>query len=47
MCNHTFLKMNDVTVCVKCGMTVADGKKVIFDRKLPSYIRKKNRRKKK
>lgn len=45
MCSHTWQKINDVTVCQKCGLTrTADGK-IIFDRKLPNY--KKKRRKKK
>ena len=36
MCNHTFVKFNDVSVCTKCGLTLAD-KKAVFDRKLPSF----------
>lgn len=48
MCNHSaIIKINDVRVCAKCGMTLVDSKKVIFDRKLRPYISKKNRRKNK
>ena len=50
MCNHSMVKVNDVNVCVKCGLILADRKKVIFDRELSDYIRnknKKNRRKSK
>lgn len=47
MCNHSMVKVNDLNVCVKCGLILADHKKVVFDRKLSDYIRnrsKKNRR---
>lgn len=46
MCNHEFMKVNDVRVCTKCGLTFTDSNKVIFDRKLPNYGRKKRGKKK-
>lgn len=33
MCGHIFIKINDISVCIKCGITFT-GQKVIFDRKL-------------
>ena len=44
MCNHILTKMNDICVCAKCGMTVANGKKVLFDRSLTNYIKNKNKK---
>lgn len=40
MCKHVWKDMNDVRVCLRCGITVRrlDGA-IIFDRKLPN-IRK-------
>lgn len=43
MCNHTMHKFNDLYVCIKCGYTVTKDKKVIFDRKLPTF-RPKNKK---
>lgn len=48
MCRHSsVVKVNDLRICLKCGMTLADNKKIVFDRKLRPYIEKKNRRKNK
>lgn len=44
MCKHQFIKINDVSVCKFCGLTLSFDGKVMFDRKLPNY--KKKRRKK-
>lgn len=38
--------MNDVKACIKCGLTIANGK-VLFDKKLPNYKPKKRKCKKK
>lgn len=46
MCNHIMIKVNDLNVCAKCGMTLADGK-VVFDRGLLDYIKSKEKNKKK
>ena len=41
MCNHLWKIVNDVRVCVRCGLTASrfDGK-IIFDRKLPNRLQK-------
>ena len=44
MCNHIMKKVNNLNVCIKCGLTLADNKKIVFDRRLTDYIKKKNRR---
>lgn len=43
MCNHTYKKINDVWVCIKCGLTRTITGKIIFDRKLPNYKSKRRR----
>lgn len=41
MCNHKkMIKINDVDVCLKCGMTVCNGKFIQIDRKLVEKIGK-------
>ena len=40
-CKHKFIKINDVDVCTKCGLSICDGKTVVFDRKLVNKIGKK------
>lgn len=44
MCNHIWKKVNDVRVCLRCGMTVRllDGA-ILFDRKLPNIGNKKGK----
>lgn len=40
-CSHSWKKVNDVQVCIRCGLTrISDGK-IIFDRRLPNYKSKK------
>ena len=34
MCRHKFIKIDDVSVCVKCGLSICDNKAVVIDRKL-------------
>lgn len=47
MCTHgNTVKINDVRVCLKCGLTLTPDNKVIFDRKLPNYKNKKRKRRK-
>lgn len=41
-CGHSWKKINDVAVCVKCGLVMANGK-VMFDRALPSRKMKKRK----
>jgi hypothetical protein len=45
MCNHIWKKVNDVHICVNCGLTRTYDGKIMFDRKLPSYIKNKKKRK--
>ena len=41
MCNHIWKVVNDVRVCLRCGLTVSrfDGSIVGFDRKLPDALK--------
>lgn len=39
-CKHKFVKINDVSVCIKCGLTVCDGKAVLIDRKFVNKVGK-------
>lgn len=44
MCKHKKVLINNIYVCVKCGLMVSrEGKFIGFDRKLPDYLR--NRKK--
>ena len=47
MCKHNFIKVNDVSVCKICGLTLFNGK-VMFDRQFANVGKKvkKKRRKK-
>lgn len=49
MCKHEVKKIEDVKVCLRCGMTTLSNGKVIFDKEILKYIgnNKSNRRKKK
>ena len=40
MCNHIWKIVNDVRVCLRCGLTINrfDGS-VLFDRKLPGMVK--------
>ena len=46
MCGHTWKRVNDVWICVRCGLTKTYDGRILFDRKLPSYSDKKKRKKK-
>ena len=38
MCSHgNTVKINDVRVCLKCGMTITNNGKIIFDKKIAGY----------
>lgn len=44
-CTHTnTIKVNDVKVCLKCGLTLTHDGKVLFDRKIPNYNSKKKKK---
>lgn len=45
MCGHQWRKLNDVYICVRCGLTKTYDGKIIFDRRLPSKLNKKEKRK--
>ena len=40
-CGHQWKKVNDVFVCVRCGITRLPNGKIYFDRKLPNVKVKK------
>lgn len=47
-CSHSNLRViNDVRVCLKCGLTLTKDGKVIFDRPLVDYVNEKKGRGKK
>lgn len=47
MCNHSnTVRINDVRVCLRCGMTLTLDGKVIFDRKIANYKSKKRKKRK-
>lgn len=48
MCNHVWKIVNDVRVCLRCGLTMRnlDGAIVGFDRDLPNIYQKKGKRSK-
>ncbi len=41
MCKHRWIKINNVDVCTKCGLTICDGKFILIDKKFISKIGKK------
>lgn len=45
MCNHIWKVVNDVRVCLRCGLTVRRSNNAIvgFDRKLPNYLQEKGK----
>ena len=45
MCSHAWKKVNDIWVCMKCGITRIDNT-IIFDNELPNYKPKKKKVKK-
>jgi hypothetical protein len=40
MCAHKWKKINDVDICLKCGLTICDGRYAMVDRKLLKKIGK-------
>lgn len=40
MCSHKWLKVNDLDVCTKCGVTRLFNGKILFDKALTRYIKK-------
>ena len=37
MCNHNFIKINDIKVCIKCGLTRLYNGKIFFDKKIKNF----------
>ena len=46
MCSHEWRKINDVKVCMRCGITVTHDGKILFDKKIKDYRPKKRKTKK-
>lgn len=45
MCPHTNLKkINDLRVCLNCGLTITNDGKVFIDRRIVNYKPKKQKR---
>lgn len=44
MCNHDFVKINDVSVCRKCGLTRTYDGRILFDKRLPNRVQKKRKK---
>lgn len=44
MCGHEWKKVNDIYVCVRCGLTKTYDGRIFFDRKVVDYKQKKRKR---
>ncbi len=40
MCKHEMIKVNNVSVCLKCGLTRTPDGRILFDKKIVNYKRK-------
>lgn len=45
MCRHDMVRVNDVKICRKCGLTICPGGQVFFDKELIRKRRKKKNEK--
>lgn len=45
VCGHLFKKINDSSICIKCGLTIA-GNKIFFDKQILNVEVKKHEKKK-
>ena len=45
MCSHSWVTVNDVKVCTRCGLTRTFDGKYMFDKNLPNYKRGKGNEK--
>lgn len=41
MCSHDFRKINDVKVCIRCGLTFPQDGSPFFDKKIVEYYQSK------
>ena len=46
MCRHNWREINDIRVCLRCGLTVIKNGSVLFDRNIMNYRPRKKGRKK-
>lgn len=47
MCNHQWQKVNSLNICVRCGLTKTYDGRILFDRQLPNYKKKRRKTNKK
>ena len=40
MCSHNFKQVNDIKVCVRCGLTIPQGGRPFFDKKIVAYYQR-------
>lgn len=40
MCGHKWIKINDIDICLKCGLSLYKGRFLVVDKKLLSKIGK-------
>lgn len=40
MCSHDFKHINDIKVCVRCGLTVPKDGRPFFDREIVAYYQR-------
>lgn len=37
MCQHNFKQVNDVKICIRCGLTIPQDGRPFFDKKIMPY----------
>ena len=47
MCSHIWKTVNDIKVCVRCGLTKTFDGRILFDRKIANFNPMKKKKKKK
>lgn len=40
MCVHKWKKVNEVRVCIRCGLTIPQGGRPFFDKKIVAYYQR-------
>lgn len=43
ICRHEFIKVNEVIVCKRCGLTRTEDGKIMFDKKIVNYKSKRRK----
>ena len=46
MCSHIWVKVNEVFVCARCGLTRTPDGRLLFDKKAVNYKQKKQKKQK-